>query len=223
MREPIQILLAEDHPIVRQGLRALLSTSALLRVVGETGDGTEVMDLVSQLDPDVLLLDIMLPGQSGLEIMAQLSDRKSRCQMLMLSMHAEESYVLKALRSGAAGYALKSADLEELQRAIRTVAEGHRYLSAPLADRAIDSYSQKVDEEPVERADPFEQLTNREREVLRLMAEGRSNTGIAGELVVTEGAVEKHVRSIFGKLGLPPAEQDHRRVLAVLRWIEGPA
>lgn len=202
MSAPIQILLAEDHPIVRQGLRALLSTSALLSVVGETGDGTEVMDLVSQLDPDVLLLDIMLPGLGGLEIMAQLTERKSRCRVLMLSMHAEESYVLKALRSGAAGYALKSADLEELQRAIRTVADGHRYLSAPLADRAIDSYSQKADDESAERADPFEQLTNREREVLRLMAEGYGNIQIGHHLGISHRTAEIHRANVMRKLGL---------------------
>jgi DNA-binding NarL/FixJ family response regulator len=201
MSEPIQILLAEDHSIVRQGLRAILSASSQLVVIGETGDGTEVVDLVSQLDPDVLLLDIMLPGLNGLEIVQHMTEKKSRCRVLILSMHTEESFVLKALRSGAAGYALKSADLEDLQHAIRTVARGHRYLSASLCDRAVDAYI-KSEEETGGRADPFEQLTNREREVLRFMAEGYGNIQIGHHLGISHRTAEIHRANVMRKLGL---------------------
>jgi two-component system response regulator NreC len=211
--DPIHVLLAEDHPIVRCGLRALLEAMPGVVVVGESGDGSEVVDLVLQLDPDVVLLDITLPHQTGLEIVATLTQKRVRARVLILSMHDEEEYVLKALRNGASGYMLKSADLEELKLAIRSVLEGHRYLSTPLSNRAIDAYvigaqepakaeaprSEAVHESPKEDPDG---LTSRQREVLQLMAEGYGNSQIGHRLGISPRTAELHRAHVMRKLKL---------------------
>ena len=126
MKTPTHILLAEDHPLVRQGIRALLTNVPGYDVIGETGDGAEVVDLVLQLDPDIVLLDISLPNCTGLEIVASLTEKRTRARVLMLTMHNEEEYVLKALEKGAAGYLLKTVTLEEMQLALRAVQMGYR-------------------------------------------------------------------------------------------------
>lgn len=214
MSDPIHVLLAEDHPIVRCGLRSLLEAMPGVIVVGESGDGAEVVDLVLQLDPDVVLLDITLPNQTGLEIVAALTKKRARARVLILSMHDEEEYVLTALRSGASGYMLKSADLEELKLAIRSVRDGHRYLSTPLSNRAIDAYivgTQEAAKAEAPRTEPppaevprDEQngLTSRQREVLQLMAEGYGNSQIGHRLRISPRTAELHRAHVMRKLNL---------------------
>ena len=134
----ITVVLADDHLIFREGLRALLSAEPDLRIVGEAGDGLEAVLRVERLQPDVLVLDLMMPGLNGDEVARQVSQRVPKTHIVVLSMYTSEAYVLKALRSGAAGYVLKGSSSTELVQAIREVAQGHRYLSPPLSERAIE-------------------------------------------------------------------------------------
>lgn len=156
----IKIILADDHHIVRKGIRALLTAQSDFQVIGETGDGLEAVSMVESLTPDVLVLDLMMGGLNGLEVTRQLQKKTPRVGIVVLSMHSDESYVLEALRSGARAYILKDNTDDDLVHAIREVARGHRYLSSPLSDRAIESYIQKS---AVPDDDPYNQLTIRER------------------------------------------------------------
>jgi two-component system response regulator NreC len=193
------IILADDHRIVRQGLRALLETEPDFRLVGETGDGLEAVQLAQRLQPDVVVLDLMMPSINGLEATRQISDSCPQTHIIILSMHADESYVLESLRNGAAGYVLKDSSADDLVRAVREVVAGRRYLSAPLSERAIEVYMQKAQETTV---DPYERLTNREREVLHLAAEGHSSTEIAERLSISSRTVETHRANMMRKLDL---------------------
>ena len=153
----ISILLADDHPLVRRGLRAVLEAEQDFEVVGETGDGPETLRLVESLRPHILVLDLMMPGLPGLEIVRQVSHRLPGTRIVILSMHANEAYVLEALRSGATGYVLKGAVGGEMVQAIRAATAGRRYLSPPLSDRAIATYVEKAKSGvrgPRRRADP---------------------------------------------------------------------
>lgn len=196
---PTSIMLADDHPVVRQGLRALLDTEPEFTIVGEAADGLEVAGLVERLRPDVLVLDLMLPGLTGLEVTRQISQRYPRTRVVILSMYANEAYVLAALKNGAAAYVLKAASAADLVRAIREVSAGRRYLSPPLSENAIEAYLQKAHATPL---DPYETLTTREREVLHLAAEGCANAEIAARLFISPRTVETHRANLMRKLGL---------------------
>ncbi len=193
------IVLADDHPIVRQGMRALLEAEPDLRVIGEAGDGLEAVSLVERLQPDVLVLDLMMPGLSGLETARHVHKRAPRTRVVILSMHADESYVLEALRHGAAGYILKTSNPIDLTLAVREVAAGRRYLGPPLSERAIEAYIQKTGDAPL---DPYETLTAREREVLHLAALGHGNAAIADRLGISPRTVETHRAHVMDKLSL---------------------
>ena len=195
----ITILLGEDHRIVRQGLRVLIEAEPQLSVVGEASDGLEVVKMVARLKPNVLLLDLMMPGLNGLEVTRQVRQRWPETRVLILSMHANEAYVLEALRNGAGGYVLKNASAPELVQAVRDVAAGRRYLSPPLSERAIEAYVQKAEAQP---SDSYETLTTREREVLQLAAQGLSNPEIASRLGVSPRTVESHRANLMAKLNL---------------------
>ena len=193
------IILADDHRIVRQGLRALLETEPDFQLVGETGDGLEAVQLARRLQPDVVVLDLMMPSINGLEATRQISDSCPQTHVIILSMHADEGYVLESLRNGAAGYVLKDSSADDLGRAVREVVAGRRYLSAPLSERAIEVYVQKAQETSL---DPYEKLTNREREVLHLTAEGQSSTEVAERLSISSRTVETHRANMMRKLDL---------------------
>ncbi len=214
----MRVLIAEDSVLLREGLVHLL-TDAGMDVVEAVDDADELLRAVDEHLPDICVVDIRMPPthtdegvRAALVIRAQHPD----VGVLMLSQWVEERYATDLIASDTRGfgYLLKDrvADVREFLEAVRRVADGGTALDPEVVSQLLVRSRRK---------DPLAGLTPRETDVLRLMAEGRSNTGIATELVVTEGAVEKHVSSIFGKLGLPPAEQDHRRVLAVLRWIGG--
>jgi two-component system, NarL family, response regulator NreC len=195
----LNIFLADDHDIVRKGLQAILSVEPDFKVVGEAKDGLETIEKVQQLQPDILVLDIMMGGINGLEVTRQLSKKCPKTGVVILSMHSNEAYVLEALHSGAKAYILKDNTTEDLVRAIREVASGRRYLSSPLSERAIEAYTQKT--EPLSQ-DPYEQLTTREREILQLASQGWSNVAIADRLFISHRTVETHRANLMHKLGI---------------------
>ena len=195
----MEIVLAEDHPIVRQGLRALLEAERDFQVVGEAGDGLEAVALVERVKPDVLVLDLMMPGLAGLQVARQVRQRSPQTRIVILSMHADEGYVLEALTAGASAYVLKKSTTGDLVKAIRDAIAGRRFLSPPLSDRLIDAYVEKAKGEPL---DPYNTLTTREREVLQLAAEGHPNAAIATRLSISPRTVEMHRASLMRKLGL---------------------
>jgi two-component system response regulator NreC len=193
------IVLADDHHVVRQGLRALLQAEPDFRIVGEAADGLVTLRMVEEMQPDVLVLDLMMPGLSGLEVTRQLTERSVATRVVILSMYANEAYVLEALRHGAVGYVLKRSTADELVRAVREVLTGRRYLSAPLSERAIQTYLDKAREAP---PDAYEMLTARERQVLHLVAEGHTSAEIASQLSISPRTVEMHRANLMRKLEL---------------------
>ena len=193
------IVLADDHPIVRQGLRALLEAEPGFRIVGEAGDGLEAVQMVERLKPDVLVTDVMMPGLTGLEVARQVRERVQGTRVLVLSMYNNEAYVLEALKNGAAGYVLKDSAAAEMIQAVQEVASGRRHLSAPLSERAIQAYIGKAASLP---ADVYDTLTTREREVLQLAAEGNNNAEIAERLSISPRTAEAHRAHLMRKLSL---------------------
>ena len=195
----ISVLLADDHHVVRQGLRVLLESVPDFSVVGETGDGLEAVDLIKRLNPDVLVVDLMMPGLNGLEVTRRASKASPQTGIVVLSMYGNEAYVLEALRNGADGYVLKSSNTADLIRAVQEVAAGRRYLGPPLSERAIEAYVQKAKETVL---DMYETLTAREREILHLAAEGLSSTEVAARLFLSSRTVEAHRANLMHKLDL---------------------
>jgi len=193
------ILLADDHHVVRLGLRALLDAEPDFDVIGEATDGLETSRMVETLKPEVLIVDLMMPGLNGLEVTRQVSRRASQTRIIILSMHANEAYVLEALRNGASAYVLKDSRADDLVYAVREVMQGRRYLSPPLSERAINSYIQQANESTL---DPYETLTNREREVLNLAAQGCNATEIAQKLSISGRTAETHRANLMRKLDL---------------------
>jgi DNA-binding NarL/FixJ family response regulator len=212
----VRVIVADDSVLLREGVTRLLE-EADFEVVGQAGDGEELLRKVRAHKPDVAIIDIRMPPthtDEGLRAARAIREEMPDTGVLVLSQYLEEEYALELLGDDAAGvgYLLKDrvSDLERFSEAIRRVAEGGSALDPEVV-------SQMLGRRRVE--DPLEELTPREREVLGLMAEGRSNRAIAETLVISERAVEKHVTSIFAKLKLPPATEDHRRVLAVLAFL----
>jgi two-component system response regulator NreC len=194
----IRVLIADDHPVVREGVRALLAAEQDFEVVGLAEDGDELPALVDRLHPNVVVLDLMMPGRGGLDLIRELVDRFPETKVLVLSMHASEAYVLDALRRGAYGYALKQAAPAELVRAVQQVGAGRRYLSPPLTERAVEAYAHRASQV----ADPYDTLTDREREVLALVAAGHTNAVIGERLFISPRTVETHRAHAMKKLGL---------------------
>jgi DNA-binding NarL/FixJ family response regulator len=210
----VRVVLAEDSVLLREGIARLL-TEAGLEVVGQAGDAEDLLRKVNAHKPDVAIVDVRMPPthtDEGLRAAAKIREQQPECGVLVLSQIVEDAYAAELFGDGAGsvGYLLKDrvADLDRFVESVRRVARGGTVLDPEVVAQLLG-----------QRADPLGQLTPREREVLELMAEGRSNTAIAAAMVVTERAIEKHVTSIFSKLGLPPTAEDHRRVLAVLTWL----
>ena len=193
------IVLADDHALIREGLRTVLASEPEWLVAGVAADGLEAVDLAEQLQPDVLIVDLMLPSLSGLEVIRQVSRRVRHTHIVALSMHANESYVLAALRNGAQAYVLKDASSREIVQAVREVLADRRYLSPPLSQYALEAYIQKAKGAPL---DLYETLTTREREVLHLAAQGETTAAIAARLGVSPRTVETHRTNLMRKLGL---------------------
>jgi DNA-binding NarL/FixJ family response regulator len=195
----VTIVLADDHPVVRLGIRNLLEAEPGFHVVGEVADALQVIPQVEALQPDVLVLDLIMPGLNGLEITRQLARSVPQTRIVVLSMHANEAYVIEALRNGASAYVLKGSEAGELIRAIHEVLAGGRYLSPPLSEHSIEMYVEKAAGAPL---DPYETLSTREREVLHLAAEGRTSPEIATRLFISTRTVETHRANLMRKLGL---------------------
>ncbi|MEV1004474.1 response regulator transcription factor [Nonomuraea sp. NPDC050202] len=211
-----QVVLADDDVLLREGLASLLARSGL-DVVGQAGDAVQLLDLVRERRPELAIVDIRMPPTNtveGLRAAAQIRERHPEVGILVLSAHAEAEHAMQLLASGGGiGYLLKSrvTDVEDFVDTALRIARGGSVVDPALVQELVSARR---------RNDPLDALSTREREVLSLMAEGRSNAGIARRLWVTEGTVEKHVRSILTKLGLSEADDDHRRVLAVLTFLD---
>jgi len=197
--KPIRVILADDHTLVRAGIRALLEKIPGVEVVAEADDGREVLDLVRRHRPDVVLMDITMPGLNGLEAAARLAKEFPEARVLILSMHNNEEYYWRALKAGAAGYLLKKAATTELATALQRVALGEIYLSQEISKRLV----KKIPGEGIaDRKSPLEQLTGRQREILQLIAEGQNTKGIAELLKVSPKTVEYHRMKLMAGLNV---------------------
>jgi DNA-binding NarL/FixJ family response regulator len=195
----VSVLLADDHPIVRQGLRHLLEMQTDFKVVGEASDGLEASQMAERFHPDVLVVDMMMPGLNGLEVTRQVRQRSPRTRIIVLSMHNNDAYVLQALKRGASGYVLKDSGPGEVVQAVKQVMLGQRYLSASLTANLIELLLKETGNLP---KDPYEELTNREREVFQLTSEGWNNNEIAERLCISPRTVEVHRANLMEKLRL---------------------
>jgi DNA-binding NarL/FixJ family response regulator len=193
----VRVLLADDHTIVRKGLRSLLDDEPDVRVIGEAKDGREAVAEAERLLPDIILMDITMPGLNGLEATRQVKERLPGVKVLVLTMHANDEYIFHILQSGASGYVLKQAAPAELVSAIEAVDRGDSYLSPGVARKVIDQYGRRG-----EVVDSYDRLTAREREVLQLIAEGNTNRGIAGMLHISVKTVETHRGNLMEKLDI---------------------
>ncbi len=196
---PVRVVLADDHNLVRAGLRSLLEQLGGLEVVGEAADGHAALHLLRPGGVDLLLLDLALPGLNGIEVAARVAHEHPSVRVLILSMHATEEHVLRALRAGVAGYVLKDASVTELELALRAVAQGQTYLSPSVSRTLLDDYLKRVDDRQAPRT---ASLTPRQREVLQLVAEGRSTKEIAFQLELSVKTVETHRAQLMERLGI---------------------
>lgn len=194
----IRVLIADDHHLVRQGIRALLERAPDVEVIAEASDGYEALDQAGRLEPDVLVLDINMPGMTGIQVAEQLQGRKLNTGVVILSMYSDETLVREALRRGARGYLLKRSVSEELLLAIRAAHRGDRYLSPEVSDAVVTGFLQGS--EVAEQPGGFETLSAREREVLKLLAEGEAHQAVASRLNISVKTVESHRANIARKL-----------------------
>jgi len=195
----IEIVLADDHRIVRQGVKALLENEPDFSIVGETGDGLRAVEITAQLRPHILVVDLMMPSLNGLEVIRQVAKLSAKTRAIMLSMYMNEPYVLEALRNGAYGYVLKESDMSDLIHAIREASAGRRYLGHPLSERAMEAYLEKTADTYL---DLYDMLTTREREVFQLAVDGHTNSEIAASLFISPRTVEIHKANMMRKLCL---------------------
>ena len=195
----LKILIVDDHTILRTGLRALLSMEAGVHIVAEASDGLEALTAVEKYKPDVVLLDLALPGLNGLEVTYQISQRFPETRIVILSMYAKEAYVVEAFRNGALGYVLKGSEPKELLQAIQNASQGKKYLGTPLSEDDLQKY---LEDTKGETMDPFETLTIRERQIFQLTASGLTSTEIGNQLGISFRTVEVHRAKLMKKLGL---------------------
>jgi DNA-binding NarL/FixJ family response regulator len=195
----IRIIVAEDHHVVRQGLLALLNVESDFDVIGETGDGNQALALTKELKPDVLLLDLSMPGLDGFHVTEEVTKTVAPTAVVILSMYSDEPHVLQAFRNGAMGYVLKNSLPVHLPIAIREAAARHHYLSPPLSERAIRAYTRGIKSTPL---DLYDTLTPREREILNLIAEGKTSAQMAIQLQISRRTGQAHRASLMKKLQL---------------------
>ncbi len=195
---PIRVLLADDHALVRQGIRSLLEKLDDIEVVGEVSDGRQALELSKTTHPDIAFMDITMPGLNGLEAVTRMKKECPSTRVVMLSMHAGEEYFQQALDSGAAGYLLKDADRMELELAIRTVMRGDTYLTPTVAKYAVEAYRQRKDGDQ----GPLASLSSRQKEILQLIAEGYANKEIAQRLELSPRTVETHRAELMERLNI---------------------
>jgi two-component system response regulator NreC len=200
MSSSVRILLADDHGIVRQGLRAILARDPALDVVGESSDGRDAVRLAEALDPGIVIMDIAMPHLNGIEATAQIVKRNPKTGIIILSMHSDETYLLRALTAGARGYLLKDSAEVDLIRAVHTVAQGKPFFSPAITGTLLEDYVRNLQQRNLQ--DSYDLLTDREKEVLQMIAEGMSNKEVAGALELSTYTVETHRNNLMQKLNL---------------------
>ena len=193
---PIRLVLADDHPLIREGFKSLLSRNAQFEIAGEASDGKELLDMIAQTSPEIVLTDINMPKLTGLEVMQKVLTENPEIKFIMLTMHEEREYVVRCLAAGAKGYLLKSVDIAELANAIKTVHQGGKYFSPAIANILAETISNpSSDEEEVD-------ITPREKEVLLLVSQGHSTKQIADKLSISIRTVETHRINLLKKLNV---------------------
>jgi two-component system, NarL family, response regulator LiaR len=212
MSEPITVLIVDDHLLVRQGVRAFLETQPDIRVLGDAGSGQEAVQLATELVPDVVLMDLVMPGMDGVEATRLLRRTSPRSQVLVLTSYHQDEHIFPAIRAGALSYLLKDVSPTELAEAVRKAARGEAVLHPRIAARVV----QELHGARTEAFNPFSDLSERELEVLRLIADGMGNGEIAERLVISEKTVKSHVSNILSKLHVADRTQ-----AAVYAWREG--
>lgn len=212
MPDPITVLLVDDHAVVRQGVRAFLTTQADITVIGEAGSGEEAIKLTEQYVPDVILMDLIMPSMDGVEATRRVKHVSPRSQIVVLTSYHEDEHIFPALKAGALSYILKDVSAEELGSAVRKAAAGEAVLHPRVAARVI----KELQGRRADALNPFTELSERELEVLKLIADGMSNAEIAAKLVLSEKTIKGHVSNILGKLHLVDRTQ-----AAVYAWREG--
>ncbi len=212
MTEPISILIVDDHEVVRKGIRSYLDTLTDYRVVGEASTGEEAIHIVEEFIPDVVLMDLIMPGMDGVETTRRIKKISPRTQVVVLTSFHEDSHIFPALKAGATSYILKDMKMEKLVESLKRAVAGEVTLHPLVAKRVLQNFQgDDPDEQPL-----FAELTDREQEVLRLIANGLSNGEIAGKLVISENTVKGHVSNILSKLHLADRTQ-----VAVFAWQKG--
>ena len=212
MTEPVTVLLVDDHTIVRQGVRAYLDTQPDLQVVGEAGSGGEAIHMAAEQAPDVVLMDLLMPGMDGVEATRRLKHASPRSQVIVLTSYHQDEHIFPAIRAGALSYLLKDVGPADLAEAVRKAARGEAVLHPQVAARVV----QEIQGAPRDAVNPFTDLSARELEVLKLIADGASNEQIAEQLVISEKTVKSHVSNILSKLHVADRTQ-----AAVYAWREG--
>ena len=217
MSQPITLLIVDDHQLVRWGIRTFLATQADIAVLGEAASGEEALRLAAELAPDVALMDLVMPGLDGVETTRRLKQISPRTQIIILTSYHEDEHIFPAIRAGALSYVLKDIGTAELADAVRKAARGEAVMHPHVAARLVQELQAASFRQPGPRnPGPTPALSEREQEVLRLIAEGHSNTEIAGRLVISENTVKSHVSNILGKLHLADRTQ-----AAIYAWREG--
>lgn len=199
LKKPITILLADDHAVVRKGIQLIAQSEPDLEVVGTAKDGREAVELFQELRPDVIILDYSMPGLNGVEAAAQISKLDCTASLIMLSMHSDETYIMRAISAGVRGYVSKESAEDEIVAAIRAVSARKPYLSSAIAQRLLSSSVERSGSAP---RDPYDSLTNREKEILQLVAEGKTNKEVASILNLSPHTIETHRTNLMQKLNL---------------------
>jgi DNA-binding NarL/FixJ family response regulator len=207
--EPLRVLIADDHPLFRHGIHTLLDATADIEVVGEATSGEEAVAMAVALQPDLVLMDVQMPGASGIEATRRIVRESPHIHILIVTMFEDHVSVFTAMRAGARGYVLKDAEKAEMLRAIRAVGSGEAIFSPAIAVRLIDFFAAP---KPAVVKDAFPELTEREREILDLIAQGKSNADIANQLVLSPNTVRNYVSNVFSKLQV--ADRAHAILLA---------
>lgn len=204
MSNPIRVLIVDDHPLMRQAIRTAIIVEPDLQIAGEASNGQEAIERARALQPDVTIMDLLMPGKDGLQAIAEIRAENPDARIIVLTSLSEEEPVVAAINAGAQGYLLKDIQRDDLLRAIREVAQGNTFLPPAIARKLIDGIQQS---KAKTLTAPVEPLTERERAVLKLIGQGASNRDIAQKLTLTEGTVRTHVHNILGKLGLKNRNQ----------------
>ncbi len=197
----ITVFIADDHSVVREGLKMLLETNQDIRVIGSADNGRDAINRIEDLKPDIAIIDIAMPGLNGIEITAQVHEKSATTKCIILSMHSTSEHIFRAFQAGARGYVLKEAAGSEVIDAVRSVHSGRRYLCKKIADVVIDSHILKQESQPGEKS-PLERLSVREREILQLVAEGKSSADIAAILLISHKTVETYRSRLMQKLSI---------------------